>query len=259
MRTMIYILLVILSACLSGCSISTQAPRPCTTIEDTDGRDLELVMKKTGETLHLAVYKERIPLEVVSVLITDRRPYGVIIQKDGEVIFDERFNIPEEEEISTPMELDLAMLEEGEINDPELLPVIEVAREIPQLEYMPLFNEVFPVRIYWESMYSGLLEYADGKIAKLSFSGTELNECTEEEQERQYELRLNNCDKSWQEYINSMPLRDTDCLLCSLIAIDPCTGVPIDSHAILGCIFGGAIGCGISIGIAVFLWASSAS
>jgi hypothetical protein len=215
-------------------------------------------MEKTGETLHLGVYHNEIPLEVVSVLITDRRPYGITVKKDGEVIFDERFVIPEEDEISTPMELSLAQLEVGEADDPALDPIVKVAGKIPQLEYLPIFAEVLPVRVNWESMYSGKLEYENGNIARISFSGQELSECTKEEQERQYKLRTKHCDQSWQDYINSADPKDTDCLLCSLIAIDPCTGLPIDSHAMLGCIFGGAIGCGVSIGIAVFLWASSA-
>jgi hypothetical protein len=206
----------------------------------------------------LGVYHDETPLEVVSVLITDRRPYGITVKKNGEVIFDERFVIPEENEISTPMELSLAQLQEGEAKDPALNPLVSVARRIPQLEFLPLFSEVLPVRVYWKSMYSGQLEYRDGNIARLSFSTQELNECTEEEQERQYRLRSENCDQSWQEYINSANLRDTDCLLCSLIAIDPCIGAPINAHAVFGCIFGGPIGCGVSIGIAIFLWAGSA-
>ncbi len=237
---------------------STEAPRRCVTAKDSTGHDLVLVVKKTGEALHLAVYGEGIPNDVVPVLITDRRPYGVIVQKEGEVTLDERFVIPKEKEISTPMELSLAQPEEGGARDRALAPVVEVARAIPQLEYMPLFAEVLRIRVFWESMYSGLLEYPGGNVARLSFSGRALHQCTEDEQKRQYELRTEHCDGSWQDYISSAHLRDTDCLLCLLIAIDPCTGLRINSHAMLGCVLGGAIGCGISIGIAAFLWASSA-
>lgn len=242
----------------SGDLAPTFPPRPCAETKDPSGNVLELLFDKTGETLHLGVYQNGIPKEIVSVLIINRRPYGVIIKKDGKTIFDKRFTIPEEKEISTPMELSLSQIKEGEAIDPSLNPIIDVARQMPKLEYMPLFADLFPVRVYYESMYSGILEYADGNTARTSFSGRELTECTKEEQGRQYTLRMKNCDQSWQEYINSAHPRDTDCLMCLLLLLDPCTGQPIDGEAILGCIFGGPIGCGISIGIAILLYSSAA-
>jgi len=259
MRIIIFITLASLFCFVfvSGCN-SRLALRPCSTMEDSQGRKLELVMEKTGETLHLGVYHNGKPLEVVSVLITKRRPYGVTIRKNSEVIFDERFIIPEEDEINTPMELSLDQIEKGEAKDPELNPIVNVARKIPKLEFLSLFAKVLPVRVYWESMYSGQLDYADGNVAKLSFNTEELNECTEEERNRQYTLRSKHCDQTWQEYIDSVKIRDTDCLLCALIAIDPCTGLPINAHAFFGCIFGGPIGCGVSVAIAIILWAGSA-
>ena len=259
MKRTAWIVLIFISWTLLGCPQQVSF-RKCSATEDEQGHQLELAITKTdGEqpAVGLEVYQDGEAKELVSLFLSNDQPSEITIQKDGEVIFQKEFLI-NLNEVNIPMDISLEMIQEGEVEDPALANFVQVLREIPSLDYLKYFSKLFPVRVILQNQDSGLFEYGDGRIVDVSSLVDPTRVCTVPEIERQYDLRAASCDKSWEEYQQSRPVSDYDCMLCSLISIDPCTGLPFDSQALIGCLFG-PIACGIAVFIAIMAYASSAS
>ena len=234
--------------------------RSCTNVEDERGRQLDLVMAMTEDEkprIELSVYQDGTRRELVSLGLSTDSDSEITIQKDGDVTFHRKFAF-RPADVRLPMDLSLEKIRDATIEDPALEAVAELAREIPHLDLLTNFAKFFPVRAVLRSEDSGLLEYADGRTVDASILVDSTKVCTPEEMLRQEDLRAANCDKSWSEYLQSSQVSDYDCLLCGLILIDPCTGMPVDANAFIGCLFG-PIACGVAVFIAIMLYSSSAN
>lgn len=245
-----------LTACGDGDTNNGETKRrACTSTEDAAGRRLDLVVTLgEGEVppVVLSVYQDDILGESVEIrqASPDDSESQIVIQKDGDVVFERGF-VFNPQDVSLPLNLHLEDLLTGTVADPGLQVIADLARNMPRLELLSEFADVLPNRVALsEDGRSFSFGYRDRPTMHGEVLVDPSKVCTQPEAERQHDLRLQRCDLAWHRYQELTPVSDYDCLFCSIVGIDPCTGLPFGAQGVLL--------PGVIVFVVIMLWSSSA-
>ena len=219
-------------------------------VQDSSNKQTELyvdAIHDTGLSFNLRVYHDKVLKEAILIRLPHTAPGIISVQQGVQITISQSFfHMPEA--VQLPMEFSLEQIQSGKAKDIALQPLVEVARKLPKLKFLRHFSNYFPVKVVAKDSTTGAFHYQDGTIREFSMAADKslpTDVCPQEEIRRQLMYRLDHCGEPWS-------IKDYHCL-----QMDPCslTTAPIP---ILGCIFGGAIGCGVCIFLAIMMAASEA-